>query len=53
MERWERVGGGAPSERQGDGGCDKGFLKGRPGKRKTFEMYIKKISPTSSKKKDF
>jgi hypothetical protein len=36
--RWEWVGGGAPSERQGERGWDKGFLKGRPGKGKTFEM---------------
>jgi hypothetical protein len=26
------------------GGEGRGFLKGRPGKRKTFEMKVKKIS---------
>ena len=36
--RQEWVGGGAPSKRQGKGGCDRGFLKGRPGNGKTFEM---------------
>jgi hypothetical protein len=27
----------------GGGGCHRGFLKGRSGKRKTFETSIKKI----------
>jgi hypothetical protein len=32
------VGGGAPSERQEEGEWDRGFLKERPEKGKTFEM---------------
>jgi hypothetical protein len=34
--RW--VGGGSTLIEAGGGGWDKGFLKERPGKRKTFEM---------------
>ena len=32
------MGGGAPSQCQGERGWDSGFPKGRPGKGKTFEM---------------
>ena len=32
------VGGGEPSYNQGEGGWDRGLLKGRPGKGKIFEM---------------
>lgn len=48
VDRW--VGGGTLIE-AGGGRWDRRFPKGRPGKRKTFEIKIKKISKGKKKKK--
>jgi hypothetical protein len=34
-----------------EGGCNRGFPKGRPGKGKIFEIYIKKIPKGGKRKK--
>jgi hypothetical protein len=38
------VGGGALSQKQGEGGWERGFLERKPGKEITFEMEINEIS---------